>query len=339
MQQLAKWEKAKAALADCKSVDEVKDIVDQATAIQAYARQAKDRTLEQDAVEIRMRAERRLGEMMAEQKATVGLAKGQQSAKGFTKNPLAPPTLAEAGIDKNLANRARRMARMPQAEFDDAVAGKVVGRKVKVMKKRDQHKSDRETLQAAAGKFLDEGKSRKQVKEETGLGEHEVQLAVERERGRREAVPIITPEMLSMSAQEKLDIAIRQHQRRLDLQFRQRVLDEVKRRIDEIVLPYWKQQIDEAHELYKHRRGAMDKATFNTIRRALHPDSRKSISDEALARAFDTFMRLEKFLLDEKDSPTIIGPVPSSLDEWDRAKAAAKAERRARRSGSQLRPQ
>ena len=33
----------------------------------------------------------------------------------------------------------------------------------------------------------------------------------------------------------------------------------------------------------------MDKDTFNTIRRALHPDSRNSISDKKLAEAFHTF--------------------------------------------------
>jgi hypothetical protein len=38
-------------------------------------------------------------------------AKGRQSAKGFQKNPLGEPTLAEAGIDKNLADRARSVPR------------------------------------------------------------------------------------------------------------------------------------------------------------------------------------------------------------------------------------
>jgi hypothetical protein len=38
----------------------------------------------------------------------------------------------------------------------------------------------------------------------------------------------------------------------------------------------------------------MDKATFNASRRALHPDSRQSISDKKLGAAFDTFMTLEK---------------------------------------------
>jgi hypothetical protein len=58
-----------------------------------------------------MRAERRLGEMMAEQKATVGLAPPGRPKIGVSETPISkPPTLAEAGIDKNLAKKARKLA-------------------------------------------------------------------------------------------------------------------------------------------------------------------------------------------------------------------------------------
>ena len=45
-------------------------------------RMAKDKTLEVDAAEIRIRAERRLGELIAAQKAGPGLAKGVRMAGG-----------------------------------------------------------------------------------------------------------------------------------------------------------------------------------------------------------------------------------------------------------------
>jgi hypothetical protein len=115
------------ALAAATSVDQVKHIHDVAVAMAAYARQANDRDREADAVEIRMKAVRRLGEMIERQKATVGLPKGgdiggRRPKAGLRKNPAnAPPTLAGAGIGKNLAHQARTLARMAEPEFKQAV--------------------------------------------------------------------------------------------------------------------------------------------------------------------------------------------------------------------------
>ena len=71
MTALIKYEAACLALAECKAVDEVKSWVDKAAAMHAYGRMAKDKTLEVDAAEIRIRAERRLGELIAAQKASL----------------------------------------------------------------------------------------------------------------------------------------------------------------------------------------------------------------------------------------------------------------------------
>jgi hypothetical protein len=135
-----------------------------------------------------------------------------------------------------------------------------------------------------------------------------------------------------LTAQQKLDAAIRQHKKNLDMSFAVSVDERVRQRIEEIVLPDWRKKFDQAQQLYARRRGLMDKETFNTIRRALHPDSRNSISDNKLGEAFDTFMGLEKYLLNEKDSPTSIPDVPDNLAAWDEAKRKASAERKARRT-------
>jgi hypothetical protein len=60
-----------------------------------------------------MRAERRLGEMLVEQKATVGFAKpGPKKEIGSASEPNYRPTLAEAGIDKKLSSRAQKLAQV-----------------------------------------------------------------------------------------------------------------------------------------------------------------------------------------------------------------------------------
>jgi hypothetical protein len=111
-------------LAEAKNVDEVKDIRDKSIAIKEYAKQAKNKQMEADAYEIRRRAERRLGQLMEDQRETVGLAKPpgiNQYVDRVEKRPEAPPTLAEAGIDKHLAHAARTTAKMPEKEFQKKI--------------------------------------------------------------------------------------------------------------------------------------------------------------------------------------------------------------------------
>jgi hypothetical protein len=94
-------------------------------AMRAYAHQSKNRQLEIDAAEIRIRAERRLGELLVEQKATVGLNRGLvgRAVSGSFVEPLKDtrPTLADIGVDKKLSSHAQRVAAIPAAEFEGIV--------------------------------------------------------------------------------------------------------------------------------------------------------------------------------------------------------------------------
>jgi DNA N-6-adenine-methyltransferase (Dam) len=122
---LKQYDSACRALAAASSTDEVLKIRNQAIALKAYARQAKNWDLERDAIAVRKRAERRAGELIAEQRKTVGLAKGSERGgrkrkiDGLRHNPTnIRATLAEAGIDKNLADRARKAAALPADDFE-----------------------------------------------------------------------------------------------------------------------------------------------------------------------------------------------------------------------------
>ena len=123
---LSKYYAACRAVAAAKSVDELQKIRNEAEAIRAYAKRAKDRALELDAVEVRIRAERRLGELMTAQKDAVGLNRGAKGSKitGSKRIPVKDdrPTLAEVGIDKNLADRARKLAALSKSDFDTVIS-------------------------------------------------------------------------------------------------------------------------------------------------------------------------------------------------------------------------
>ena len=126
---LLRYDAACRAVADALRIDEVKDIRDKAVAMEVYARQAKDGNLIAHATEIRKRAERRLGELMESDRRAGKLAKGAR-AGGKKNGPRGSfidphdktPSLADQGIDKHLADRARKAAAMPAAKFEAQVA-------------------------------------------------------------------------------------------------------------------------------------------------------------------------------------------------------------------------
>jgi hypothetical protein len=119
---LVRYDAACRAIAEARAVDEVKEILDLAAATTEYARRAKNLQMEADAVEIRMRATRRLDELIKAQAATVGLAQGTRGSKIKGARVDDKPTLAEAGIDKNLAHQARVLGALDDGDFADKIA-------------------------------------------------------------------------------------------------------------------------------------------------------------------------------------------------------------------------
>jgi DNA-binding XRE family transcriptional regulator len=201
---------------------------------------------------------------------------------------------------------------------------------------KQRRKNESAAAENAAKQIVNGEKTYPQIEKETGISNIVLRSAVAREEGRREvqADPPIDPSSLSLTAQQKLEAATRQHKQKLDAGFHQAVNARVQEFLMDTILPRHRKEQAEAKKIVEARRGIMDKATFNKIRRALHPDSRQSISDKVLAEAFDTFMALEKRLLNEKDSPTEFAKLPDTWDEWAKMKQQATAARKTKRAAS-----
>ena len=112
MTALVRYDEARRALQAAHSVDEVKDIRDKAQAMAAYARQAKDTELVEWATEIKVRAERRAGQMLAEME----LPKHRPAEVSKT------TTLSDMGISRDQSSRWQKLAAVPEDKFEQAVA-------------------------------------------------------------------------------------------------------------------------------------------------------------------------------------------------------------------------
>lgn len=122
MTSLIRYEHARSALAEARSVDEVKDIRDKSEAMRAYARMAKDTQLEMDASELRLRAERRLGIMLSEQRTAIGLGKpGPKREINSDEEFNSRPSLKDIGIDNKLSMRSQRVGGIGEQAFEALV--------------------------------------------------------------------------------------------------------------------------------------------------------------------------------------------------------------------------
>lgn len=105
---VSQYDVALRALAAAKDLSEVMGIADKAVALKEYARRAQDRTAEMDAAELRVRAERRVGEIIAGQ-----IVAGRPPGKEDGRIPL-----REIGITRNFSSHAQKLAKIETQKFE-----------------------------------------------------------------------------------------------------------------------------------------------------------------------------------------------------------------------------
>ncbi len=138
--QLARYDAARAALAEAYRVDEVKDIHDKAAALQEYARQAKDGQLIGYATDLRLRAGRRGGEIFRKMAES-----GERRPRGGDSESSCAklPKLCDLGVTKPQSSRWQKLAALPESVFEAHVTE---------TRKRLEHSLDKTGAHAPAAK-------------------------------------------------------------------------------------------------------------------------------------------------------------------------------------------
>ena len=116
MTALIRYDAARKALAAAHRVDEVKAIRDKAEAVRTYAKLAGDLQLQNQACEIRLRAERRAGQLLLEMEKNPGTRGAGRPRKDGTRfersdrTTAQKPTLEEIGVTKDQSSKWQRLA-------------------------------------------------------------------------------------------------------------------------------------------------------------------------------------------------------------------------------------
>ena len=114
MSELILWNKMKNAVIECHSVDEIKQLRDKAEAYRYALKQAKESPeVIRKAEEIKLRAERRAGELLKE----TPKAKGNQYSANS--QAVSEQKLSDMGITYNQSSKWQKIANIPEEKFEN----------------------------------------------------------------------------------------------------------------------------------------------------------------------------------------------------------------------------
>jgi N6-adenosine-specific RNA methylase IME4 len=118
--ELVLYTRAQQALAEARTIDEVKDIRDKAVALQVYAKQAMNPQMIRDATEIRWRAERKAGQMLRDMRD-----RGERRGPGRPKKENPDDTsviLKTIGVSEKQSSRWQRLSELADEEYQRRLA-------------------------------------------------------------------------------------------------------------------------------------------------------------------------------------------------------------------------
>lgn len=156
---LVRFDAARTALAEARSIDEVKAVRDKAEALRLYARQAGESLeMQNDIAEIKIRAERRAGELLKERDQNKGGRPADNPlrvARGFEPEPL-----SDLGINYTQSHRWQAIADVPEPVFEqhiesvkargDELTSAGVLRIAKEQRREERREENRALVQTAA---------------------------------------------------------------------------------------------------------------------------------------------------------------------------------------------
>ncbi len=117
------------AIDNCHKVDELADLHNKALALELYAKQARDTDAERKACEIRLRAERKAGDLFKDMARTPPQKASPTGRAGKAETPEAVAgdsseyrtALESSGVTERTAQRWQELASVPVEQFEDAL--------------------------------------------------------------------------------------------------------------------------------------------------------------------------------------------------------------------------
>jgi len=116
--EMMRYDKARHAIQEAHSVDDVNKMMAQAEAMQAYAKQINDNEIETWVAEIKLRAMRKFGELSSRLDKTNGKYQSPSGGTLVTKKEI----LKQAGTTTQKASRCEKLAAIPSETIEKVIA-------------------------------------------------------------------------------------------------------------------------------------------------------------------------------------------------------------------------